>query len=470
MKIGFYGAAQNVTGSKHLVTLENGKKILLDCGLFQGRGKDTIGLNSHFGFDPCEVDYLVLSHAHIDHSGLIPRLVQQGFNGPIICTPATRDLCEIMLADSAKIQESEIKYINRRRRKKNKNKKDLEPLYTIEDVEPALDLFRTVPYDTKYELEEGIELTFTDVGHIIGSAAVHLRLKDGNHWKRLAFSGDIGRYQNRLLRDPQPFPQADYLICESTYGNRLHEEAQKAEKILLDTVLSTCVEKKGKLIIPAFSIGRTQEIVNILNNLHFEGRLPKIKVYVDSPLSTNATEIMRKHKYVFRDNVQEYMQKDPTPFGFSDLYYVRDVEQSKRLNESKEPSIIISASGMAEAGRIKHHLMHGIEDSRNTVAIVGWCTPSSLGGKLARKDEEVYIFGEKFKVRAEVVVMNPFSAHGDYNEMLKFLSCQEKHILKKIFLVHGNEDIMPEWKIRLEKAGYHNVIIPKHKQVIEIKN
>ena len=284
----------------------------------------------------------------------------------------------------------------------------------------------------------------------------------------LPFPGDIGRYQNRLLRDPQPFPQADHLILESTYGNRLHEPPPKAEQILLDAVYHTCVEKKGKLIIPAFSIGRTQEIVNILNNLHFENKLPKIKVFVDSPLSTNATQIMRDHKHVFRENVQQYMLKDPTPFGFTDLHYIRDAYYSRQLNELDEPCIIISASGMAEAGRIKHHLMHGIEDPKNTVAIVGWCTPSSLGGKLARKDKEVFIFGERFKVNAEVVVMNPFSAHGDYNEMLKFLSCQEKHILKNIFLVHGNEDIMPEWKIRLKKAGYHNITIPKHKQVIEI--
>lgn len=468
MKIGFYGAAQNVTGSKHLITLKSGKQILLDCGLFQGRGKDTFSLNVHFGFDPSKVDYLVLSHAHIDHSGLIPRLVRQGFKGDIYCTPATRDLCEIMLKDSAKIQEADMKYINKRRRRKKKGKPDLQPLYNIEDVEPALKLFKTLPYLKKKELEPGIELQFTDVGHIIGSAAVHLRLKDGNLWHRVTFSGDIGRYQNRLLRDPQPFPQADYLICESTYGNREHVPPPKAEKILLDAVLNTCVEKKGKLIIPAFSIGRTQEIVNILNNLHFENKLPQIPVYVDSPLSTSATQIMRKHKYSFRKNVQEYMEKDPTPFGFSTLRYVRDAMESKALNDSEEPCIVISASGMAEAGRIKHHLMHGVSNPKNTVAIVGWCSTSSLGGKLARKDKEVYIFGERFEVKADVVVMNPFSAHGDYNEMLKFLSCQEKHILKNIFLVHGNEEIMPAWKSRLHNAGYHNITIPKHKEVIEI--
>lgn len=467
MTIGFYGAAGMVTGSKHLITLNNGKKLLLDCGMFQGRGRETDGMNRHFGFAPHEVDYLVLSHAHIDHSGLIPLFVKEGFSGRILCTPGTMDLCNIMLADSAAIQESEVAYINEKRRQEGR--KPIEPLYTSADVFDALRLFEKVPYNQPFTIDRNFELLFTDVGHIIGSACVNLKITEDNGTNiQIAFTGDIGRYNGRILRDPETFPQADYIICESTYGDREHESQEDVEKRLLKIVEETCVIKKGKLIIPAFSVGRTQEIVNVLNNLEHEGKLPPIKVYVDSPLSTSATHIMRRHRAEFNDRIRAYMESDPTPFGFVDLTYIRDVKESIALNDSKEPCIIISASGMMEAGRIKHHTRNNIENPNNTILIIGWCTPSSLGGRLRNGDKQVSIFGRMYDVNADVEVIDAFSAHGDYHEMLQFLSCQDPQQVKNLFLVHGDEEILPIWKSRLQEAGFGNITIPEWKKTYTI--
>ena len=466
MKLSFHGAAGMVTGSKHLLTLKNGKNILFDCGMFQGQGAETEKMNRHWGFEPKKIDYLILSHAHIDHSGLIPKLVKDGFRGKIFSTPATFDLCEIMLADSAKIQEYDVFYLNKRRKKQGKPL--LEPIYSTDDVQPALDKFHLVQYDKPYEIEKDITLTFTDAGHILGSACVHLKIDEFGDEKKICFTGDIGRYNSRILRQPQPFQQADYIICESTYGDILHEETALTDKQLLDVVKRTCVEKKGKLLIPAFSIGRTQEIVNMLNNLHFEKKLPHINVYVDSPLSTNGTEIYRKHKTCFNEDIKDYMLNDPTPFAFKNLTYITDVEESKALNFKKEPCIIISASGMMEAGRIKHHIANNISNPDNTVLIVGWCAPGTLGRKLLRGDTEVRIFGEEYQVKADIVVMNQFSAHGDYSEMLRFLKCQNQNNVRGMYLVHGDEDVLPVWKSRLESAGFGNVQIPELHQTFEI--
>jgi len=465
MQIGFYGAAGTVTGSKHLITLLSGKQILLDCGLFQGRGQETEKLNRHWGFKPSEVDVLILSHAHIDHSGLIPKLVADGFSGAIYCTPATADLCDLMLHDSAGIQESEVAYVNKRLAAKGK--KLIKPLYEVEHVERSLALFNMVGYNQPTEVMEGVELTFTDAGHILGSAAVNLKITEGNKTTRIAFTGDIGKYNSRILPDPQPFPQADYIICESTYGDRVHEEFGSVEKQLQRIVEETCVAKGGKLIIPAFSVGRTQE-VDVLNNLEFEKKLPHISVYVDSPMAVDATEIMRNHTECFNDDIKEYMQRDPSPFGFKRLNYVRDVKDSIALNTMKGPAIIISASGMAEAGRIKHHLRNNLEDSRNTVLIVGWATPSSLAGRLRNGEKTVSIYGEWYDVNADVEVMDPFSAHGDYKEMLEYLSCQNPQEVKRMFLVHGDPDVMPAWKGHLQQAGFQNITVAEYQHVYEV--
>lgn len=466
MQIQFLGAARTVTGSKHLITTVDNKKILLDCGLFQDKGSENNTLNRNYDFNPSEIDYVLLSHAHIDHSGNIPFLVKKGFKGPIYCTPATFDLCEIMLADSARIQEQDVYYINKRRRRDSKPL--LEPLYTEEDAIQALRQFITVPYLEWTSLDKNIQFQFTDAGHILGSAAVHLEIIENSITKKISFTGDIGRPNDKLLPPPAFFHQADYIICESTYGDRLHSNMEHATQLLLDAILSTCVQKKGKLIIPAFSLGRTQEIVYTFDRLVNTGLIPKIPVYVDSPLSVNATDVMRKHKSLFNENLQDYMEHDPDPFGFNHLHYIREAQESKSLNYKNEPCVIISSSGMMEAGRIKHHLKNNISSKANTILIVGYCTPKSLGGRLIAGDKEVRIFGEVYPVNADIRVIDSYSAHADYKEMLNYLSCQDKDKLKNIFLVHGDTGAQQAFKQRLIEAGYPKVHIPHHGEKVEI--
>ncbi|MEX1189092.1 MAG: MBL fold metallo-hydrolase, partial [Bacteroidia bacterium] len=407
---------------------------------------------------PREIDAVVLSHAHIDHSGLIPALVAQGFKGPIFCTPATKDLCDIMLQDSAHIQESDVRYINKRRIARGKA--PIKPLYSSEDVAYSLRLFKEFDYNTEFEALKDLTCVFTDAGHIIGSAIVNLKITENDKTVALAFTGDIGRQNPRIIRRPQAFPQCDVLITESTYGDKLHDEETQSIDELLRIVVETCVMKKGKLIIPAFSVGRTQEIVYALDRLSTEGRLPAIPVFVDSPLSTNATDIMRNHPECFNDSVLDYMRNDPDPFGFSKLRYIRDVSESKELNHSKQPCIIISASGMAEAGRIKHHIANNISKTSTTILIVGHCEQGSLGHRLAMKEEKVRIFGEEYYLKAQVEVMGSFSAHGDYLEMLTALACQDVSKIKSTFLVHGDYDTQLIWAERLKENGYKNIIIP----------
>lgn len=466
MQIQFFGAAKNVTGSKHLITTRTQKKILLDCGFFQNKGVENDTLNRHFSFDPISVDFLILSHAHIDHSGNIPNLVKQGFKGPIYCTPATFDLCKIMLADSAKIQEGDILYLNRARMQKGM--RPLKPLYTQNDVDICLNQFVTLPYNTGLNINENIELTLTDAGHLLGSAVVNLRIEEYGEIVTIAFTGDIGRPHDKILKDPAPFPQADYLIAESTYGDRLHETREDAEKKLLDCVIKTCVENKGKLIIPAFSVGRTQEIVYALDRMRTKGLLPKIKVFVDSPLSTNATNIMRKHSECFNEDIMEYMKTDSDPFGFNELQYIKDVEASIALNHLIEPCIIISASGMMEAGRIKHHLKNNLPFSKNTVLIVGYCPENTLGNRLLRGDKQVKIYGEEISVKADIQYISSYSSHGDYKEMMEFLSCQDKKKIKRIFLVHGEEKAIKQYKETLYEHGFHDIEIPEQGESFKI--
>ncbi len=466
MKITFHGAARTVTGSKHLISLKRGKRILLDCGLFQGIGALADEWNRHFGFDPASVDYLILSHAHIDHSGLVPLLVKEGFKGPIFCTPATLDLCSIMLEDSAHIQESDTRFINERRKRQGKSL--LKPLYSIDDARNALEQFVEVPYNQEYEIEPGLRFMFTDAGHILGSAVVNLQVDEDHYTKKICFTGDIGRPEPAIISGFAPFPQCDILICESTYGDRTHSDRTASLERLLQIVVETCVLKKGKLIIPAFSVGRTQEIVYALDRLEHEGRLPHIDVFVDSPLSTNATEIMRSNADVFNDEVKEYMLRDADPFGFNKLTYIRDVEQSKALNHRKEPCIIISASGMAEAGRIKHHLANSIGNADNTILIVGHCEPESLGGRLASGEKEVRIFGDNYLVKALVETLGSFSAHGDVEEMMRFMECIDIKKVKKTFLVHGEYDTQLRFMVRLQQEGFRHVEIPEKGSSFEL--
>ena len=466
MQITFHGAAQTVTGSRHLITTERNKRVLLDCGLFQNKGSDNETLNRHFGFNPAEVDYMILSHAHIDHSGNIPRLVKEGFAGPIYCTPATSDLCRIMLADSAHIQESDIRYINKTRSRNGQ--KHLEPIYTLEDVTNALKQFVPVEIEQWTEIDPHIRFMFTDAGHILGSAAVNLEFDEPVRKIRLFFSGDTGRYNDIILKAPSPFPQADILLVESTYGDRLHETTIEAESHLLAIVKKTCVERNGKLIIPAFSLGRTQEIVYSLNRLSNAGLLPKIPVYVDSPLAVSATAIMRKHKATFNPDIIEYMQQDEDPFGFDNLVYIQDVESSKALNEIKDACIIISASGMLEAGRIKHHLKNNIANPDNTILIVGYVPPGSLGGKLIEGALEVRIFGTPYPVKASVEVLDAYSAHADKEELMKYLSCQTAEQVEKVFLVHGEPESMEHFRTSLQGRGFRKIIMPQQGESFRI--
>ncbi len=458
MNITFHGAAQTVTGSKHLIKTGRNRKLLLDCGLFQNSGGDNAELNRHFGFDPSEVDYLILSHAHIDHSGNIPYLVKQGYKGPIYCTPATLDLCRIMLTDSAHIQANDVKYLNKKREKSGKRL--LDELYNPDDVLLALKQFVSVPLNTWKEIDQHIKFLFTDAGHILGSAAVNLEFDEPEGKTKIFFSGDTGRPHDIILKAPQTFPQADYIIMESTYGDRLHESSQDAEAHLLNIVKDTCVERQGKLIIPAFSLGRTQEIVYSLNRLYNKGAIPKLPVYVDSPLAISATSIMRKHTESFNPEILEYMKTDEDPFGFETLHYIQDVESSKSLNELKDPCIIISASGMMEAGRIKHHIKNNIEDSRNTILIIGYVPPGSLGGKLIEGAEEVKIFGNSYKVRARISVLDSYSAHADCKEMMEYLKCQQAHLVKRVFLVHGEPGAQLKFKEHLHGMGFSDIVIP----------
>lgn len=458
MKISFHGATQTVTGSKHLISLSNGKKILLDCGMFQGLGPETTNMNSHFGFNPSEVDYMVLSHAHVDHSGLIPRLVKEGFNGKIFTSSATRDLTEILLKDSAYIQANDVKFINKKRFLEGKQ--PIEPLYTLDHVMAAMDKFVTVPYEDPYVIDEDITLRIFENGHILGAVTTWLEIKENGKKTTIAFSGDVGRYNDYILKSPVPFPQADYIIVESTYGDRLHDRHFDSSEKLRELILHTCYDKKGKLIIPAFSVGRTQELLYALNEMELDYRLPLVKYYVDSPLSTSATEVVKKHPECFNRSVQRIMRIDDDPFDFKGLHYIEDKRESQALNTSHEACVIISASGMAEAGRVKHHIANNIENPRTTILMVGYCEKNSLGARLKQHPEKVSIFGQEYEVKAEIESIESMSAHADYNDLCQYLSCQDAHEVKRVFVVHGEEQAQIAFRDRLVKKGFLDVVIP----------
>jgi len=464
MKIAFHGAARTVTGSKHVLTLNNGKKYLLDCGMFQGLGEETDDFNRDFGFLPSDIDYLILSHAHVDHCGLIPKLVKEGFTGKVFATDATRALSAILMADSAGIQENDLKFENKTRA--IQGKPFLKPLYSLEDAQKALEQFVIVNYGQWHSIDENVQFLYVDAGHIIGSATVHLKIKENGRETHLTFSGDVGRYRDMILRSPEVFPQADYIIMESTYGNRLHDEVTGTPEALLHWITKTCLQKRGKLIIPAFSVGRTQEILFFLNQLENEHVLPPVKYYVDSPLSLEATDIIKSYPQYFNSRIQKLLLSDADPFDFSGLHFIRTVEESKSLNYLNEPCVIISASGMAEAGRVKHHISNSIENSRNSILFSGYCEPNSLGGRLKLHPKEVGIFGQTREVHAEIGEIKSMSAHGDYNDLSQWLACQDPKLVRKLFLVHGDYDVQQEFRDRLISKGFADVEIPaRHTEV-----
>jgi metallo-beta-lactamase family protein len=405
------------------------------------------------------VHCLILSHAHIDHSGLIPKLVKDGFAGKIYCTPATRELTDALLEDSAGIQEDDIKYTNKKR--KAEGLPYLQPLYTEKDAQATSGHFVSVEYGSWFVIDENVSVLYTDAGHIIGSAAVHLKITENGKETHLSFSGDVGRYKDDILRSPEVFPQADYILIESTYGNSLHDPVETTPDALLKWITHTCLEKKGKLIIPAFSVGRTQELLFALNTLEEERRLPPLDYYVDSPLSVTATEIVKHYPQYFNKQIQKVLETDNDPFAFQGLKYIKTVEESKLLNFRDTPCVIISASGMADAGRVKHHINNNIGNSRNTVLLVGYCEPHSLGGRLMAGAKEVHIFGVLHEVHAEVGSIRSMSAHGDYEDLTQFLACQDPARVKTIYIVHGEYDVQQAFQARLQKKGFRDVQVPE---------
>lgn len=467
MHIKFCGAARVVTGSSHLIVFDDGYQLLLDCGLFQGGENYVDAYNATFDFDPHDIDALILSHAHIDHSGRIPKLVKEGFRGRIFCTAATKDLCAIMLSDSAHIQENDAKFINKKRARRNLP--PISALYNQQDVEAALQLFVPVKYETVFEVKNGVHAYFRDNGHIIGSASVVIQAGSRGKEKKIGFTGDIGRPNRPILKDPIPMEEVDYLISESTYGGRFHESFPDDKEYFLKVILDTCLHRKGKLIIPAFSIGRTQELVFMLDQLNKERRLPSIPVFVDSPLSTNATEIYRNHTECFDEAISQYLLTDSNPFGFNTLRYITESEQSKALNLLPGPCIIISASGMAEAGRIVHHIFNNMEDARNTILIVGYCAEQSLGWKIRKGISPIRLFGEEKHLKAKVEIMDSFSAHGDHREILDFLNNQNRERLKKIFLVHGDFEAQLALKKGLERNGFRFISMPEKGEIKQLQ-
>jgi metallo-beta-lactamase family protein len=464
MKIQFCGAAREVTGSCHLLTLDNGFKILLDCGMYQGGSAEMRDFNDKWLFNPSEIDCLVVSHAHIDHTGRIPKLVKDGFRGQIHATHATRDLCAIMLLDSAKIQESDAERDNKH--KKEGDEEEM-PFYQIEDVKKTLELFQSYNYEQTFRVSPNVRVVFRDAGHILGSASVTLEVEEYGKTTRIAFTGDIGRPKRPILADPKQMPPADFIICESTYGDREHESAPSEIDHFAQIVHQTCVENRGKLLIPAFAVGRTQEIVFILDQLAGQGKLPRVPVYIDSPLAINATDIFIHHPECFDEKLTRYMIEDPNPFGFKNLQYVRTTEESKALNSSDEPAIIIASSGMMNAGRIRHHVFNNMENPKNTILIVGYCSPNTPGGELRAGATSLFLFGEEKQVKCKVEIMDSFSAHGDRNEMFDMIANQMERT-KAVFLVHGTLDRQEKWSEFLKEKGFKYVAIPEFGEVVEL--
>jgi metallo-beta-lactamase family protein len=466
MKIHFFGAAQTVTGSQHLIEV-NGVQVLLDCGLFQGRREESYRRNHSFPFNPRELRAVILSHAHIDHSGNLPNLVRRGFRGLIYATSATAHLTNLMLLDSGHIQEADAAFYNRKIRKKGEP--EVEPLYNQEDAAHVAQYFQPVDYGQVFQAAPGVRASFFDAGHILGSAGVLLELEENGRRKRVWFSGDIGRRDLPLLRDPVLPEPVDLLVMECTYGDKLHEDPQAAYDEL-HQVVSQTIERRGKVIIPAFAVGRTQELVYNLNKMIRAGELPPLPVYVDSPLAVKATDIFRAHPECFDQETKDFAASGhfETALEFEGLVYTRSVEQSKSLNTRKDPMIIISASGMAEAGRILHHLRNNIGDSRNTILIVSWQAPYTLGRRLADREEKVRIFGEEYTRRALVATIGGFSAHAGQRMLVEYARAASRNGGSRTYLVHGEERAARTLTEKLAQAGIADVFHPVLGQVVEI--
>ena len=464
MKIHFFGATRTTTGSMYLFEI-NGRRLLLECGLFQGRREESIQRNCCFPFDPKQVDAVVLSHAHMDHAGNLPNLVKQGYAGNIHCTFATRDLCSILAVDSAHIQIDDAAFVSKQRAKKKLP--PVEPLYTVADAEKTLHQFVAVGYERPFLVVDGVTVTFRDAGHILGSAQVILDVREGARQFRYLFSGDVGRGNDEILRDPEPVENVDYLQIESTYGGREHSVRTDADATVGRLALET-LKQNGKVIIPAFSVGRTQQIVYVLHQLTLAGKLPRVPIFVDSPLSVNATEIYRLHPECFNDAINKFLHEKENPFGMENLTYIREVANSMKLNDLKEPAIIISASGMCEAGRIRHHLKNHIGNPKNLVLFIGFCAEHTLGAQIVAGQNPVNIFGEPVAVRAKIVSLDTYSGHADRNELKQYVG-KISGDLKKICCVHGEEEQCLAHAETLRKMKPNaGVLVPEYQQVVEI--
>lgn len=453
MKITFYGATKEVTGSKHLITINN-INILLDYGMHQGKRSESTKMNKRLPISTKDIDFLILSHAHIDHSGLLPLLIKNGYSNPIYCTKATEALIDIMLRDSGHIQEMDVEYINRRKIKRGEE--PVKALYTVEDAQNVMPLVRGVKYYERIKLTEDIYFTLYDAGHILGSSQVVLEYKEDKQMKKLLFTGDIGRDKLPIIRDPDLIENVDTMISESTYGGRLHGDITDVGTRFKDIINKT-YSRGGKIVIPSFSVGRTQEVVYTLNKLTESHQVPLVPVYVDSPLSVNATEIFRKHRECYDDETWYMINNHDDPFGFKKLVYIKDVEESKNLNNSNKPCIIISASGMCEAGRIRHHLKHNISDSKNTIMIVGYMAKNTLGRRIRDGEKEVKIFGDIYPVNAEMILFDEFSAHGDQKDLIEHIKTAAP---KELFLVHGEESQIEMLKSKIAELSNIKANIP----------
>jgi len=463
MKIHFFGAARTTTGSMYLIEI-NGKKLLLECGLFQGHRQESELLNKTLPFDTKQIDAVVLSHAHLDHAGKLPSLCKN-YDAPIHCTSATRDLCGIMLLDSAHIQEQDAMFVSQLRAKKNQP--PVEPLYTTRDAQKCIQQLAAHDYEKPFEVVSGVTVTFRDAGHILGSAQVILDVNENGRKFRYLFSGDIGRGGDELLYDPKPVENVDYLQIESTYAARIHEQRPDADE-LVGKYVGEILKQNGKVIIPAFSVGRTQQIVYVLHELVCAGKIPRAPFFVDSPLSAHATEIYIRHPECLRETIYDTMCNNENPFGMGNLTYIGNVEDSKNLNERKEAMIIISASGMCEGGRIRHHLKNNISFANNLVLFIGYCAEGTLGAKIVGGVNPVNIFGEPYNVRAKIISLNTYSGHADKNELRAYVQKLSGDI-KKIVCIHGEETqcLAHAETLRTMKPKAE-VIVPAYKQTVEI--
>jgi metallo-beta-lactamase family protein len=464
MKLTFFGATKTTTGSRFLFEV-NGSHVLLECGMYQGKRSESMDRNSRLEFDAATVNAMALSHAHIDHSGVIPVLTKSGYQGKIHCTAPTHDLCSIMLIDCAHIQEQDAEYITRKNAKKGLP--PVEPIYRQDDARKALDHFSPVKYNEPTPIANGVTATWLDAGHLLGSASVVLDIEEKGRRIRFGFSGDVGRPNNDLLPNPTPMSDLDYLMVESTYGNREHEDLKNVNQRVCG-IINRAVERKGKIIIPAFAVSRVQQLLYTLAQIIETNCIPSIPIYVDSPLAVDATEIFEKHFECFNPKFKQWLRRNGNPFARMNVTYIRDVEESKKLNDLLEPCIIMSASGMAEAGRIRHHIKNNITDDRNTILIVGYCPPDTLGGRLVARVPEVSIFGEPYKVKAHIEVIDAFSGHADRSELCDYVQ-KTTGKLKTCFVVHGEEDqakAMAEHVRRIKPST--NVVIPNYRDSVEL--